>query len=300
MLMLPYEILVFFQTQADIMQDIIIAEEFNGPVDPRKMELVKKIQRMTPASKKIKPHDAVKEIFGSAIDSVDISKISERMLTAAFVYAVLRAYGPPRSADLVAAGILATDKKDFELASRIFRAFSEVFHDELKALGFLLLNESEAVLYQNWKAQYGPNTLLRFVDARLDLEAAVCCMCTGNSTACVFHLMRIMEVAVRLWARKLKIPLTQVAHKHTGDQWREVQWNDLATSINAKVQAMPVNTKARKDKSNEAKNALILLNNVRDAWRNSTMHPASHYTVEEGWKALQSVSALLEPLASII
>jgi hypothetical protein len=54
---------------------------------------------------------------------------------------------------------------------------------------------------------FGPQVAKKFRDAANDIEHAGNCLALGESTACVFHLMRAMETAVRRLGERLHVTI---------------------------------------------------------------------------------------------
>jgi hypothetical protein len=116
-----------------------------------------------------------------------------------------------------------------------------------------------------------------------DLDEACNCLALARATACVFHLMRAMEEAVKILGTKLGV--TNV----------EKEWGKILSDIGAKIEAMP------KGQSRDEWSAChVNLYHVKQAWRNSTMHPKETYTTEQAKEVLDAVFAFLKQLATLV
>lgn len=73
----------------------------------------------------------------------------------------------------------------------------------LSKIKFYYLSPSTAKLYGKPQL-FGDLVAKKFPKASLDVECAGNCLALGEPTACVLHLNRVMEIAVRKLARKLK------------------------------------------------------------------------------------------------
>jgi hypothetical protein len=74
--------------------------------------------------------------------------------------------------------------------------------DELENEFYFQVDRQEVRFYGQ-KELFGPQVAKKFKDAAYDIEHAGNCLALQQPTACVFHLMRAMEVALRLLAHAL-------------------------------------------------------------------------------------------------
>src|SRR6185369_9757921 len=97
--------------------------------------------------------------------------------------------------------ITHTELKDavFQLQDRI--------RDELDSVYFLLVPFEKARIYYS-PNPFGEAVSNKFGKAITDIQEASKCLAVGRFTACVFHLMRVMEIGVQHLGRKLKLPNT--------------------------------------------------------------------------------------------
>jgi hypothetical protein len=119
-----------------------------------------------------------------------------------------------------------------------------------------------------------------------DVEQAGNCLVSELGTACVFHLMRIMESGLKALATPLGIPYAP-------------SWESYLKQINGEL------ARNWKDKTPVWKNEEVFfkeaaghLSAVRVAWRNPTMHIVRHYDVAEAEEILISVRAFMRHLAT--
>ena len=101
--------------------------------------------------------------------------------------------------------------------------------DELKAQHFFHVAEQDVRFYGR-KALFGEVIAKRFKEAACDIEQAGNCLALGQPTACVFHLMRAMEVAVRQLSKRLKVTITP-----------QTTWRQMTNNMDPKIKAMPDN-----------------------------------------------------------
>jgi len=119
----------------------------------------------------------------------------------------------------------------------------------------------------------------KFPKAREDLTNAGTSYAVGLNTACVFHLMRVMEHCVQRFGRKLQVSI---------DVNKE-SWATIMDHVNNAVKALPGgrHTKAAQSKKKERYSlAAARLDHVRIVSRNDTMHPKATYDEKEATEIL--------------
>jgi hypothetical protein len=79
--------------------------------------------------------------------------------------------------------------------------------DELQNEHYFQVARQDVKFYGQ-KALFGTVVARRFKNAAQDIESAGNCLALQQPTACVFHLMRAMEMATRQLGRKLKVTIT--------------------------------------------------------------------------------------------
>lgn len=160
-----------------------------------------------------------------------------------------------------------------------------VIRDELESNIFLYL-PSERTEYYTEKNLFGEQVAEKFPSAIRDIEHAGKCLALGEATACVFHLMRVMEVGLKALARALRIPYAP-------------SWESYLTQIKTKV-GEKHKTKGIKWKRDEPffKEVLGDLLTVKIAWRNPTMHIVRSYDTEEAEEIFRAVRGFVKRLAA--
>lgn len=142
---------------------------------------------------------------------------------------------------------------------------------------FLSLSEEEQTYYinGNW---VDSSIQTAFPDTLEDLKHAGKCFAIGEYTASVFHFMRVMEAVVRLLGTKLGVAITDKS-----------MWSNIIDGCNAKIKAFDKATQSKE--ITDYSRLTALLNNIREAWRNPTMHPASDYSE---WQAVGVRTTVLD------
>ena len=166
-----------------------------------------------------------------------------------------------------------------EMAERLKDFWSKLEH-ELNDRFFIYLDEQEATQYQAAQP-FGAAVASVFRSKKCDdLAEASKCFALGRYTACVFHLMRAMEVAVQAFGKKLGVNMIKIA---PGKRVSELTWEQILNELNPKLRMMPQDTVPRKRRYEKYAAAQSYLYGVKDAWRNPTMHPRL-----EGYNELQA------------
>ncbi len=173
--------------------------------------------------------------------------------------------------------------------SQHFEHLSNTICDNLQPQLFLHIEPRVADFYRK-SDLFGGDVGQKLPELHEDMQGAGNCLALGQPTACVFHLMRVMERSVQAFARSLKVKVnTEV------DTWFQILEN-----VNKKIQGLANRTASqRKNKSNHAE-LYALLNNVRIAWRNEVMHPKASYTNDEANEIFLAVQSFVRHLAKIM
>lgn len=135
---------------------------------------------------------------------------------------------------------------------------------------------------------FGAAVAKKFKSARDDIEHAGNCLAVNENTACVLHLMRAMEAAVRHLAKKLKI---NVGPKDS--------WGKILNAMTAGIDALPDNTERKKRKKEEWAECRTNLYHVKMAWRDNSMHGKITYDSAQARDIMGKVKAFMQQLATL-
>jgi hypothetical protein len=155
--------------------------------------------------------------------------------------------------------------------------------DHLLSRQFLYVPPALAEHYQ--PAPFWADVVGKFPMAVDDTEAAGKCLAVGQGTACVFHLMRAMEVGLKALAENLEIPYAP-------------SWESYLRQINDRVHKKP-KLKSVEWKRDESVYLELAgdLSAVKMAWRNPTMHVQRSYDVEQAGEIYLAVRRFMQDLA---
>jgi len=174
---------------------------------------------------------------------------------------------------------------------RQIEELQERIHDELNSQFFVYIPPNRAKYYENPQKDW-EQIILRLSNPETlgDIEEAHKCFALSRYTASVFHLMRIMEKAVQLFGKKLRITL---------DPKKET-WYQILIHVNKAIEKYPIATTQQRNKKSNYAAISAHLDNVRIADRNEVMHPKQTYSEEEAKDVLDSVRIFLNELKQIL
>jgi hypothetical protein len=164
-------------------------------------------------------------------------------------------------------------------------ALQHAIMDALKEHYYYPVTAANAQLYQT-DYPFGEVVGDAFPSAGDDIRDATQCHVLGQPTACAFHLMRSIEVALRCFAKKLKV------------EYRPT-WDAYCNAID-KALSKPHKDKTPSERKQEPRYREILgdLMAVKLAWRNPTMHVERRYEPHEALQVFIATGILLDRLAT--
>jgi hypothetical protein len=128
---------------------------------------------------------------------------------------------------------------------------------------------------------FGDVVFENFPSARFDICEAGKCLALGQNTATVFHLMRVMEVALKVFGRRFAIPYAP--------SW-EAYLNQIQAKLDAKRPTKPISWLRREREYREIYGDLLA---VKIVWRNSTMHIDRNYDAVEAGEIYSAVARFM-------
>ncbi len=187
-----------------------------------------------------------------------------------------------------AVSILTSDKCQLKL-QEVWNLLIEIetrLMDEIESHGkFFYIPLVKAQIFDKVEP-FGASVSRKFPRLVEDIQEAAKCYACARYTACIFHLMRIMEHGVQRLGRKLQVNIDV----------DNATWQPILDRVNSAIK--PMNHKLRRTQ----KLAEIAghLYNVKVAWRNNVMHPKSTYTEEQAENLLGQVALFMQSLAAIV
>lgn len=169
-----------------------------------------------------------------------------------------------------------------QTVSTLLNELEARIRDEMRTNLFLFVPQSRAGFYAKPES-FGQDVNKRFPSIQFDLVESGNCFAVGRATACVFHLMRIMEVGVQEFGKKLGVSFAD-----------EKNWQNILDEINKAIKSLP-----KSPHTVEMSQVSANLYAVKVAWRNEVMHPKDTYTLEEAENLIRQVKIFMEQLAAI-
>lgn len=178
---------------------------------------------------------------------------------------------------------LGPDMSMADLAHRL-QEVEQRLYDELSSRQFFYV-ENRNVPYYDEPLKGWDDVPDKFPSVISDIEEAGKCLSLSRATACVFHLMRVMEVGLQRLAKDLGIPYAP-------------SWESYINQINTKV-AEKHKKKGIRWKRDEFyfKEIAGDLLTVKVSWRNPTMHIVRSYSPEEAERVFAAVRTLMQRIA---
>jgi hypothetical protein len=159
--------------------------------------------------------------------------------------------------------------------------------DECNSRLYFQIAPENAELLRPDVQHFGADVEEAFSAATEDIAEAASCLGLERTTACVFHLMRAMEAAVRRLGEKLNVTIIDRDNV-------DLEWGKILANMKAPIEAMP-----RGETKNKWSECLSFLYHVKQAWRNDTMHPKKTYTAVEARRAYQATQSFMQHLATL-
>jgi hypothetical protein len=161
----------------------------------------------------------------------------------------------------------------------------------------LFVIESEKLRYFEPKSPiFGSEFEVKYISAVYELDEAAKCLALSRPTACVFHLMRIMEIGIRAVAQCLGIPDPVRASDRN--------WGKILEAIKKELDAHRGQAPTKQWMAHPSSDGsffdevYVSLDAVRIAWRNATMHVEKKYTDDEAEHVLVAVKGFMMKLVS--
>jgi hypothetical protein len=162
--------------------------------------------------------------------------------------------------------------------------------DELKNRLFMFIPIKQAE-YHEQPALFGIEVAEKFPKANKELTEAGNCYAAGNNTACVFHLMRAVELGVRPLVKNLKVNLSRPVEL--------CEWGQLVGGLEDAIKQLPKRTSvAASARSEFYSHAVAQFRNFKDAWRNHVAHTRTSYDEYQAMSVMVNAKHFFEHIAT--
>lgn len=161
---------------------------------------------------------------------------------------------------------------------------------ELSSAWFLMIKADQRELYEQRRPVFGEAVGNQFPEASADIAAAGRCYALDEWTACVFHLMRVLEHGLRKLAVDVGLPADAMAHEN---------WKNVIDQIEKKIREMEAlpKTPEKVARMQMLSAAATQFRYFKDAWRNHVSHAKAAYDNHSGPLVWLHVNAFMQSLA---
>jgi hypothetical protein len=168
----------------------------------------------------------------------------------------------------------------------------ERFCDEIRDITFFFIPQDKLNYYQKTDL-FGTAVMENFPAANHEASEAGKCFATARYTACVFHLMRVLEIAMHSISKALEIP------NPTRDAERN--WGKMLVKIKGQIgqnNSQKSNDVTWQNDNDFYEKTYAYLEGVRNPWRNATMHVETDYDEGGALDIFNATSALMRHIAA--
>lgn len=157
--------------------------------------------------------------------------------------------------------------------------------DQVGAVACFSLSVHERELYEGKVPPFGNEVETAFPSANDDIYEAGKCLALGRSTACVMHLMRVVEGGLAALAATLDVP-------------KQNDWGSYLRKIEEELASRVKIGGARSPDEQFYSEVALTIQHMRRAWRNPSMHMDRSYSVERASEIRNSVKSFMAHLAT--
>jgi hypothetical protein len=162
------------------------------------------------------------------------------------------------------------------------------FRDEFLDVWFMHL-PTDKVPFYNGKNLFGQDVTDKFPSAIIDIEEAGKCFALARHTACVMHLMRVIEIGLRAVAKGLGIPQAELL-----PTWQAVI-SKIESEMKTAANKRPADWLKIEPFYREIPAHLFA---IKNAWRNPSMHVQTSYDEERALDIYNAVRGFMRYLAA--
>lgn len=186
----------------------------------------------------------------------------------------------------------STLKRSFEWLQSQVRAIERLANKEFKGKVFLYVPAERAKFFPRRDDQhiFGESVSAAFPSAIYDVSESGVCLALDRGTACVFHLMRVLEIGLTVLGNQFGVSL---AHTNWGPAVEQIESKIRDMHKDPAWKALPDCKEQQEFYSQAASHFGIL----KDAWRNFTMHVRGKYTEDEAERIFENVKGFMQKLA---
>lgn len=185
------------------------------------------------------------------------------------------------------AELLKAGRLSWGLVAHKVEEIHRVLDKELGQAKLLTLNATEGAYYENATGKFGIDVIISFPSAIAEIDEAGKCFALGRHTACVFHLMRALEV-----------PLAAIAKILLPNDPRP-NWDPILAKIDSELD-LPHKDRKIKGQTDFYAGVSSHMHAVKIAWRNRVMHVDAIFPEDRAKAIFDATVGLMNHLATQI
>lgn len=185
--------------------------------------------------------------------------------------------------------VLANDRFDHNSVRHLLLELDKSLSKELSIARFIHVPQDKVTFYDNHQLfQY---VVAKFPSAALDIREAGTCFALARPTACVFHLMRVLEKGLHAFAGSLGVSFPAAIELEN--------WAKIIDKIEGEIRKLQNQPKSNQKSADLqfSSEAATEFRYFKDAWRNHVAHSRTAYTDPEAQKIMQHVAEFMQHLA---
>lgn len=167
---------------------------------------------------------------------------------------------------------------------------SSVVSDELETCCFVWVSPEKQRFYKGGVDPLELIVSVAFPSAAYDISEANKCYALGRNTACVLHLMRVLEKGLAVLAGRFNV------------EFRHENWENVIGLIEKQIKALknpPIKmTPEDKDDAEFYAQCAFFLRSMKEAWRNHAIHGRGIYNEQQALDMIGGVRAFMLQLAT--
>ena len=173
-----------------------------------------------------------------------------------------------------------------DLADSTVGDVCRILRYEMEGRKFIQVQRED--LYSPSSPLFGERVHEHFPTVAEEIAEAGKCLALRRSTACVMHLMRVLEAGLHCLADEV------------GVAFENKNWNVIIDQIEKKLREMSSLTHGDDWKKTQQfySEAAVHFRVLKDAWRNHAMHVKERYSEERAESIFQSVRAFMQHLST--
>jgi hypothetical protein len=164
----------------------------------------------------------------------------------------------------------------------------EAFEAETKRQFVLRIPKEKTPILLDWKKHWA-EVLVKFDSSKVDIFHAKQCWCYGQYTACVFHLMRVLEHGLSSLAVDV------------GKTFDVQNWQNIIDQIEAEIRSLGKTLPTGSEKSDRIQflsEAAKEFMYFKDGWRNYVMHKRAIYDEHQARSVMEHTRSFMITLSS--